>query len=444
MPHSPAQSPADARFDPVPDDDEWFPATPDLPPSESNGDTGDYPVNHPAIHRAPVTPSVTPPPSSATVAPSTETAAAGEQISAGEEPPPETTTTAQNEPDPDSVPGNHLVPEDDRIALDLVIDTGDGPCAFEETGIAGAIYEDIDDDGRFEPDDEPGIPALRVLLIQVDALGPEQDAAIRETVTDSQGFYDFFGVPPRGLYRIAVDDFVLGPDVAVSAPDALDTPIEITAEDCYPNRNVGYLLLHTIEGRVWEDLNVDGQPNEDTPLTFDIQIQLSKLGPGGESIPVDIEEPDPVTGRFAFDNVRPGTYRVEPVRNYVLTTEAFYVVTCRGGLTTDTPPPPAQFGVVVVTPIELASFSAVATGAGNLVSWHTAVELENLGFNLYRSAQPDGARIQINPELILGRGTSLGGDYQFLDEGGAPGAWYWLEDIDWHLRTTLNGPVLPD
>lgn len=346
-----------------------------------------------------------------------------------------------NEADPDSVPGAHDVPEDDWITLALTMETGGPVCAFEETGIAGALYEDIDGDGQFDPDDEPGIPALRVQLIQVDALGPGQDAILRETVSDAQGFYDFFGVAPQGLYRVAVDDFVLGPDVVVSTPDALDAPIEITAEDCFPNRNVGYLLLHAIEGQVWVDTNVNGQPDEDTAIPFAVQVQLSQRGQGGEFNPIETNQPDAETGRFAFENLRPGTYRVELVEEFIFTTDASYDFTCQGSITANVPPPVAQFGVVVVTPIELASFAAVDTGAGVLVTWRTAVELENLGFYLYRGAQPNGPRTRVTPDLLLGRGTSLGGEYRFLDEGGNHGDWYWLEDIDWSIRSTLHGPA---
>ena len=51
------------------------------------------------------------------------------------------------------------------------------------------------------------------------------------------------------------------------------------------------------------------------------------------------------------------------------------------------------------TAVELASFSAEPQGSTVLVSWETATEMDNLGFNLYRS-KAGGERVQLNDWLI--------------------------------------------
>ena len=86
------------------------------------------------------------------------------------------------------------------------------------------------------------------------------------------------------------------------------------------------------------------------------------------------------------------------------------------------------------TAIDLASFGAARQRNGILVSWETANELDNLGFNLYRSAWRNGNRAKVNGRLIasVAPGSATGATYTFLDESAAPGRsyYYWLEALD--------------
>ncbi len=99
-----------------------------------------------------------------------------------------------------------------------------------------------------------------------------------------------------------------------------------------------------------------------------------------------------------------------------------------------------------VTAVELLSFTGESTDEGALVSWATASETENLGFNLYRADSLIGERIQLNDSLIpteVPPGSPFGGSYEFLDETATEFQtyFYWLEDIDASGETTLHGPV---
>jgi hypothetical protein len=99
----------------------------------------------------------------------------------------------------------------------------------------------------------------------------------------------------------------------------------------------------------------------------------------------------------------------------------------------------------VVTGVSLISFEADQTPEGVLLSWETATEVENLGFNLYRAEQVDGPKTLINPNLILSKspGGTAGAVYEYLDAGVTDGIdyLYWLEDVDFSLNKTLYGPI---
>jgi outer membrane protein assembly factor BamB len=97
------------------------------------------------------------------------------------------------------------------------------------------------------------------------------------------------------------------------------------------------------------------------------------------------------------------------------------------------------------TAVKLVSFSATPeVQAVNLV-WQTASEIDNLGFNLYRSDTADGEYARLNETLIPSKapGQPGGATYTWLDENVEPGMvyYYHLEDIDIYGERTLHGPV---
>jgi hypothetical protein len=99
--------------------------------------------------------------------------------------------------------------------------------------------------------------------------------------------------------------------------------------------------------------------------------------------------------------------------------------------------------------VTLAGFSAVQQGDVVLVTWETASELGNAGFNLYRGVSPVGPGQQLNAALIPSQapGSSGGFAYMWADRADlAPGATYtyWLEDVDLSGAATMHGPVSVD
>jgi serine protease len=97
------------------------------------------------------------------------------------------------------------------------------------------------------------------------------------------------------------------------------------------------------------------------------------------------------------------------------------------------------------TAVDLFSFTATGTNSSVILNWETATEIDNLGFNLYRSETPGGERIRVNPELIASSapGSATGASYEYTDTGVRDGIayYYWLEELDIYGRLTLHGPA---
>jgi hypothetical protein len=93
----------------------------------------------------------------------------------------------------------------------------------------------------------------------------------------------------------------------------------------------------------------------------------------------------------------------------------------------------------------VAGFDASAQPDHILVTWETVSELNNTGFNLYRSISEAGPYIQLNETLIPAQapGSTLGFVYTFEDFAVTLDQvyWYTLEDVDGSGVTTQHGPV---
>ena len=102
-------------------------------------------------------------------------------------------------------------------------------------------------------------------------------------------------------------------------------------------------------------------------------------------------------------------------------------------------------GSDVSLPVELSSFTARVDRSGAVVlEWVTESEIENLGFNIYRSTNSNVKFLIINDELIPGAGnSSQRHEYEYVDNGLTNGVKYWykLEDVDYSGNTELHGPV---
>ncbi len=107
-----------------------------------------------------------------------------------------------------------------------------------------------------------------------------------------------------------------------------------------------------------------------------------------------------------------------------------------------------DFSLTPETPnaVTLVAFYAEQVDDYVQVTWETASELHNLGFNLYRGTSPAGPDIQLNTALIPSQspGSPTGFVYTWQDRVDlVPGATYhyWLEDLSLSGATTMHGPV---
>jgi hypothetical protein len=95
--------------------------------------------------------------------------------------------------------------------------------------------------------------------------------------------------------------------------------------------------------------------------------------------------------------------------------------------------------------VSLAAFFATVRRETILITWETAQELCNLGFNLYRGQSPAGPWERLNDTLIPTQypGQVFGSTYEWLDQNVTFGATYYyrLEDVDNNGVHTFHGPV---
>jgi len=96
------------------------------------------------------------------------------------------------------------------------------------------------------------------------------------------------------------------------------------------------------------------------------------------------------------------------------------------------------------TVITLSSFIAEPMNGSVFLFWETASEIDNVGFNLYRSESKNGGLTLLNDDIIIAEGSPTEGmSYEFIDENvqNRTTYYYMLEDIDIYGISTLHGPV---
>ena len=78
-----------------------------------------------------------------------------------------------------------------------------------------------------------------------------------------------------------------------------------------------------------------------------------------------------------------------------------------------------------------------------MLRWKTKTEIDNIGFNIYRSESENGGYVKINGDIIPAKGSATkGAEYKFIDGRVKSGRTYYykLEDIDSKTGSTLHGP----
>ena len=86
-------------------------------------------------------------------------------------------------------------------------------------------------------------------------------------------------------------------------------------------------------------------------------------------------------------------------------------------------------------PVNLSSFTTKVENEKVVINWITESELENAGFNIYRSQSIKGPFIKINNKLINGAGTTgKRSEYSYIDTTAKPGIeyYYQIEDVSYN------------
>lgn len=96
--------------------------------------------------------------------------------------------------------------------------------------------------------------------------------------------------------------------------------------------------------------------------------------------------------------------------------------------------------------VNLTQFTAAAQPDHILLTWETASELGNLGFNLHRGTSQSGPDRQLNSALIpsAAPGSPTGFVYTWEDREDLRSGityYYWLDTVDMSGATTRHGPV---
>jgi len=92
-------------------------------------------------------------------------------------------------------------------------------------------------------------------------------------------------------------------------------------------------------------------------------------------------------------------------------------------------------------PVTLSSFTATASDGKVTLTWRTETEVNNAGFDIYRSDAKDGKYVKVNARLVQGAGTdATPHDYSFTDENVAVGKtyYYYIEDVDFSGKTNRS------
>ena len=97
------------------------------------------------------------------------------------------------------------------------------------------------------------------------------------------------------------------------------------------------------------------------------------------------------------------------------------------------------------TAVTLSFFDAEWQGGDVVVTWETAMEIDTVGFNLWRSTSPDGTYEQVNATLIpaASMGGVWGGSYSYTDADVFAGRVYYykLEELEVGGARNWYGPV---
>jgi serine-aspartate repeat-containing protein C/D/E len=180
--------------------------------------------------------------------------------------------------------------------------------------IRGFVYSDLDDDG-VRDNGENGIGGIEVQIVSIETTSGTINQTIR---TNSDGSYRFEGLPP-GRYQVIQREQPVGYLDGKDTPGTIHgqtrgrstvndqiTDIELRGAEQGVEYNFGEILPASVSGHVYHDANDDGifQSTETGISNVIIRLEGSN---GVSEIRTDS------LGRYRFDGLTPGAYRITEV-----------------------------------------------------------------------------------------------------------------------------------
>ncbi len=316
-------------------------------------------------------------------------------------------------------------PANATIVPPFTTHVNDGPAVDAQTSVT-ALYTDLDTMGG------------------ADAIGPELSGA-----TVGPGIYAFsstanlaanglFTLDGAGIYIFQVGSALtanVGSNVSlINGATACDVFWQVTSAATLN----GDTFAGTVVAQAAVTLGVGAVLNGRALTTSDGDVTMA----GGNTINILCEEPTPTPSPTVEGTPTP---EATPTTEITPTPE----VTPTPGITpllTPTPvvsPSPIPSPTESPTAVSLVSFKAKVHGDGSVtLAWETASEVDNAGFNIYRSKRTDGTYKKVNGKLIPAQGNGAFGDsYSFNDTPGRGTFYYKLEDVDSNGTSAMHGPV---
>jgi protocatechuate 3,4-dioxygenase beta subunit len=177
--------------------------------------------------------------------------------------------------------------------------------------IRGFVYSDLDDDGVRE-NGENGIGGIEIQIVSIETIS----GTINQTIqTSSDGSYRFEGLPP-GRYQVIQKEQPVGYLDGKDTPGTINgqsrgrstvndqiTEIDLRGAEEGVDYNFGEILPVSVSGHVYHDANDDGifQSTENGISNVIIRLESSN---GVSEIRTDS------LGRYRFEGLAPGTYRI--------------------------------------------------------------------------------------------------------------------------------------
>ncbi len=237
-------------------------------------------------------------------------------------------------------------------------------------------------------------------------------------------------------------------------PEDLRAPL--TKSDRYRFLNQKHFNIRLIDGKgtVADEVgNLDGNPRTNDTADWDYPSGLTKDGDrtsfirvfdeglkarqavGSDAVdvlPLDAVRSGAVEeGKLDlndYDSVIPAEYAW--IHAAALNFDSIYVRHTWYGSEDDYGTPGALKGQVL--PVQLSFFRPTLEDGQVVIRWTTESELDNAGFNIYRSEDRNGEFTKVNEQLIQGKGTTAErSTYNWVDTSAKPGAvyYYQIEDV---------------